>query len=84
MISGKVCIRNNMAIDATFEHDDGYVYNIIYKTPKRFISAVERIKHDTFLNAVDFDKQIVIKANNFQDYKANEYRTGKPKAKQLY
>jgi hypothetical protein len=73
-----------MAIDATFEHDDGYLYNIVYQSAKRFINAVERIKNGTFLNAVDYDKQIVIKANNFQDYKANEYRTGKPKAKKLY
>ncbi len=58
-------------IDATFEHQQGYKFNIRYKTKGRFVSAVRNSRHCKFLNAVDYQNMSVIKPDNFEEYVKN-------------
>lgn len=55
-------------IDATFIHDQGYKFNIRYKTKGRFIAAIRRSKDCKFDNAVDYELMLVINNKNIDSY----------------
>lgn len=57
-----------MAIEATFEHDDGYRYIIIYSVKKKFIQSMKRLRHAVFIHAIDYDKQIVVYPSTLPEY----------------
>lgn len=58
-----------MAIDAVFEHSDGYKYNEVFATSKQFLSAVRRRDSDMLIHAVDYDKHFIIYPSNLPDYR---------------
>lgn len=58
-----------MAIDAVFEHEDGYKFNIIYSTKRKFLTSLNRLRKATFLEAVDYDLAFIIRPSNLPDYR---------------
>lgn len=56
-------------IDAVFLHEDGYKFNQVYASKRKFLSSLKRERKAVFLNAVDFDKQIVIYPSTLWDYR---------------
>jgi hypothetical protein len=56
-------------IDAVFQHNDGYKYNLVYSTAKKFLSSVSRLRDAVFLHAVDYEKQMVIHPSDLADYR---------------
>jgi hypothetical protein len=58
-------------IDAVFQHNDGYKYNLVYSTAKKFLSSVARLRDSVFLHAVDYEKQMVIYPSTLGDYRYN-------------
>jgi hypothetical protein len=58
-----------MAIDAVFLHDEGYRYNLVYKTKNKFLNSVKKLKNASFVNAVDFERQVIITPSSIPDYR---------------
>lgn len=57
-----------MAIDAVFEHEEGYKFNEVYLSKRKFLSAVRRIRNAVFLHAVDYETQYVVYPSNLPEY----------------
>lgn len=61
-----------MAVEATFTHEQGYKFNIVYRTRGGFLRALTRSKRATLDNAVDGTK--VIRPTNLQQYKEGKLK----------
>ncbi len=59
-------------IDATFKHEQGYLFNIRYASKGRFAAALRKSKHCSLMNAVDYSSMIVIKPDNLKEYLNNK------------
>jgi hypothetical protein len=57
-----------MAIDAVFEHEDGYKFNEIFSTARSFLRALRKRK-TVFIHAVDYDNSYIIYPSNLPDYR---------------
>lgn len=61
-----------MSIVATFNHEAGYKFNVVYRTRGGFLRALARSKYSTLDNAVDGTK--VIRPANIQQYKEGKLK----------
>lgn len=59
-----------MAIDAVFEHQDGYKFNQIYSKKHIFLRSLGKQRNATFVEAVDYDLGYIIKPSNLPEYRA--------------
>lgn len=60
-----------MAIEALFEHEDGYLFPEVYATKSKFLATLRRgVKNASFLHAIDYDRAIVIRQSNLPEYRA--------------
>lgn len=57
-----------MAIDAVFEHVEGYKFNEVYLNKRKFLTCLKRIRNAAFLHAVDYETQYVVYPSNLPDY----------------
>lgn len=56
-------------IDATFEHSQGYKFNIRYQSKRAFLAACSRSKNCKLDNAVDHSSMQVVYPNTLQEYR---------------
>ncbi len=63
---------NRKLIVATFNHQDGYKFNVCYRTRGGFLRAIARSKKATLDNAVDGTK--VIRPINIQQYREGKLK----------
>lgn len=58
-----------MAIDAVFEHQDGYRFNQIYSKKSAFLRSLNKQRKATFVEAVDYDLGFIVRPSNLPDYR---------------
>ena len=63
-----------MSVIATYNHQDGYKFNINYKTKGGFLRAMTKNKNCTLDSAVDTSIPLVIRMNNLEEYKKKKYK----------
>lgn len=56
-------------IDATFQHKDGYAFNVRYQSKGSFLRAISKSKNCVLDNAVDYVDCFIIKPKNLEEYK---------------
>lgn len=59
-----------MTINAVFLHEEGYKYNLVYTSKKRFLNSLNKLRNAVFLDAVDYEQQIVVRPSNLPEYRA--------------
>lgn len=63
-----------MSVTATYNHRDGYKFNIFYRTSGGFLRAMSRSKTATLDNAVDHSSCTVIRLSNLEEYKKGKLK----------
>lgn len=56
-------------VDAVFLHDDGYKYNLVYTSKRKFLSSLNRLRNAVFLDAVDYELGYIVRPSNLPDYR---------------
>jgi hypothetical protein len=59
-----------MAIDAVFLHDEGYRFNLVYSSKRKFLTSIKRERHAVFVEAVDYELQYIVRPSNLPEYRA--------------
>ncbi len=60
---------NSMAIDAVFEHQDGYKFNQIYSKKHIFLRSLNKDRKAVFVSGVDYDLGYIITPSNLPEYR---------------
>lgn len=58
-----------MSVVATYNHQDGYKFNIEYRTKAGFLRAMSKNKDCTLDHAVDTSIPLVIRMPNLDEYR---------------